>query len=630
MFRAQPMLRVDLWVLLSEASDVAALLARFGAFNPTAGGNRYFPDAVAERYREVFQEADSRLGKIIEVCGESALPEIPDASVAPTLAELEQLNHWLQDVWKTCLAYSELQTGLEDERKRLASLRETLQRLKALNLDLAQLLRPSALLDVRIGSVPRANIKRLGESLAIAGYLLHAFDEVEDLTYLVVTGPRHGSEDVHSVLGSAGWRELPVPKALLTHPAEAELRLREDSERLVEATERQCLVLEATRQGFNNRLDEARVQLTLARPLAEASVAGVRGRGQLSQFSGWVPRASLKRLEAALQARFPERFVLSARKPRRDERAGIPTLLNHPTWLGHFAELVKSYGVPRYGEFDPSLLFAVAYVVLFGAMFGDVGHGAVIFVGALFLRGKLAFLRTIGIAASLSAIAFGFLYGSIFGYKELIEPIWQSPLHNPGLLLLLAVRVGVGFICVTLVINVANLLYFGRVRDALFLPGGLAGLLLYVSAVSGTFRLFEHGDFGWLNLVGALVGLLALAAYTWFETQAGFAERLLVTVIESFEAVINLISNTLSFLRVAAFSMNHVALALAVFTLAAGMSTAGHWLTVVLGNVVIIVLEGAIVAIQTLRLMYYEGFSRFYNGDGRAFKPLRLTGDARH
>ena len=64
---------------------------------------------------------------------------------------------------------------------------------------------------------------------------------------------------------------------------------------------------------------------------------------------------------------------------------------------------------------------------------------------------------------------------------------------------------------------------------------------------------------------------------------------------------------------------------LAVFTLASGLDAAGHGITIVLGNVIIIVLEGAIVAIQALRLMYYEGFSRFFSGDGREFMPLRLS-----
>jgi V/A-type H+-transporting ATPase subunit I len=77
-------------------------------------------------------------------------------------------------------------------------------------------------------------------------------------------------------------------------------------------------------------------------------------------------------------------------------------------------------------------------------------------------------------------------------------------------------------------------------------------------------------------------------------------------------------------MRVGAFSLNHVALAVAVFTLANLMGGVGHWIAVVIGNLFILVLEGAIVAIQVLRLEYYEGFSRFFSGDGREFRPLLL------
>jgi V/A-type H+-transporting ATPase subunit I len=125
----------------------------------------------------------------------------------------------------------------------------------------------------------------------------------------------------------------------------------------------------------------------------------------------------------------------------------------------------------------------------------------------------------------------------------------------------------------------------------------------------------------------ALLGIVTVATFKWVETRAGWGERALVTAIETLETGINLFANTLSFMRVAAFSLNHVALALAIFTLANGLETAGHWFTIVLGNVVIIVLEGGIVAIQALRLMYYEGFSRFFSGDGVEFIPLRLQSE---
>ena len=105
---------------------------------------------------------------------------------------------------------------------------------------------------------------------------------------------------------------------------------------------------------------------------------------------------------------------------------------------------------------------------------------------------------------------------------------------------------------------------------------------------------------------------------------AAGGERLLIALMDAYESVMAYISNTLSFLRLAAFSLNHVALFIAFFTVANMLHTAGYWVTVVVGNLFILVLEGGIVAIQTLRLEYYEGFSRFFSGDGRAFRPLTL------
>jgi V/A-type H+-transporting ATPase subunit I len=75
-------------------------------------------------------------------------------------------------------------------------------------------------------------------------------------------------------------------------------------------------------------------------------------------------------------------------------------------------------------------------------------------------------------------------------------------------------------------------------------------------------------------------------------------------------------------MRVAAFSISHVALAMAISTLSAEMGQAGQIVALVFGNLLIMLLEGAIVAIQALRLEYYEGFSRYFTCYGREFKPL--------
>jgi V/A-type H+-transporting ATPase subunit I len=161
--------------------------------------------------------------------------------------------------------------------------------------------------------------------------------------------------------------------------------------------------------------------------------------------------------------------------------------------------------------------------------------------------------------------------------------------------------------------------------DALLGGKGLAGMMLYLGVLVAAWRWVEQGSFGMQERGLVLVPLLIVIAYKWQQFHAPLGERILVVFIEGFETFMSYIANTLSFLRLAAFSLNHVALAVAVFTLADMMDTTGHWVTVVLGNVFIIVLEGAIVAIQVLRLEYYEGFARFFSGDGREFRPLRMT-----
>lgn len=623
MFRAQAMSRITLLLLASEAQDAAFLLARHGVFAPATDAREAWPQRVGVPYREVYLEAAARLGKIMEVCGDIEPLPMPDAAVAPTLRELQGVNARLREIWQTCSDCYETQRDLDEARLRIAKLEETFERLKHLDVDLARLLRPSPLLDARIGQLPLANVRRLRDALGLANAMLSVFDQAGDQAFAVVAAPR-AEAGLDGLLVQAGWRALPIPAELQVRPEAARRFLADEQRRLEAASAQHCDLKQAQLAQHQDWLRQARLLLSLARPLAESALSGYRGRGQLAAFSGWVPQRALTSLRQSMQARFQGRFLLQARSPSAEEKGRVPSLLTYPAWLQPFVPLVRSYGVPRYGEFDPALLFAATYLFLFGAMFGDVGHGAVILVMASALSGRLNWLRVVGMLAGLASILFGFVYGSVFGSEALIPPLWQSPLHDPMRLLILAVSGGIGFIALTLLIAIYNRLAAGRIAHALFDGGGLAGLVFYLATVLGLANLLTQGMFGAPHALLALSALGVIAAYTWQASPAGFGERLLVTLIETLETATSLFANTLSFLRVAAFSLNHVALALAVFTLANGLGTAGHGLTLLLGNGVIIVLEGAIVAIQALRLMYYEGFSRFFSGDGVEFAPLRL------
>ncbi len=257
--------------------------------------------------------------------------------------------------------------------------------------------------------------------------------------------------------------------------------------------------------------------------------------------------------------------------------------------------------MPRYGEFDPTWLFAISFVLMFGMMFGDVGHGLVFVGAAWWFRDLLKQFTPFVIAAGISSTLFGFSYAQT---------------RNPG----------IGFIVLISLIAIYNRLATENYIAAIFDNNGVLTLAFYLALVVGGHGVYENGEFGLSAAVIVALSLGLLAIYRWKHIKASIGERALVVFIETFETLTSYVSNTLSFLRVAAFSLNHVALAIAVFTLAEMMDITGHIITLILGNVFILVLEGGIVIIQTLRLEYYEGFSRFFYGDGREFQPLQLRG----
>jgi V/A-type H+-transporting ATPase subunit I len=148
--------------------------------------------------------------------------------------------------------------------------------------------------------------------------------------------------------------------------------------------------------------------------------------------------------------------------------------------------------------------------------------------------------------------------------------------------------------------------------------------VLYLGLTFSGYQLFTQQTVSVVTMMVVFISLLLFLGYKWYTGEGSGFEKTMITIVEGFEVIMGLISNTLSFLRVAAFSLNHVALAMAVFALANMLDTSGYWIMVIGGNLFILVLEGAIVTIQALRLEYFEGFSRFYSGNGHAFRPLTI------
>ncbi len=626
MFKPVPMQRVGLFLLSEDAPLAALTLAERGVFNPetTYLSATDLPEFPGESYRELYRSARSRLDKILTYCSTRQEGLRMPAPRLVSESEIAALDDWLRGVWAECSKCQEALRRFEEERKHVNQLLRAIDNFAALDIDLGLLAGSRRFIDVHIGTVPAANVVRLKEAVGIAGYLVRPFLEAEGLAHLVVAGPAGKEDEARGVLQAAGWRAIEIPPELRERPDKARRDLQQRLDKVLGETDLQCRVIENTQKEFNDRLIEAQQVLAMVAPYAELGDA-LRARGGLVGIGGWVPRDDIPALRTALGERFEKRFVLSVRDPRPEERLQVPSMVRHAWFLRPIVQLVKTYGVPRYGEIDPTVLFAITFIAMYGMMFGDVGHGLSISLLGLALRKRLKQFTRFVVAIGLSSASFGLAYGSVFGYEEWLHPLWMSPLTNPTRMLTLALYWGVGFIVLTTLLNIRNRLVDGDWEKALLDRGGLAGLLFYLGLLFVGFRYASGAKVGWLEGLAVLVPYAVIIGHLWHENAVPLGERILIVVIEGFETVVKYISNTLSFLRVAAFSLNHVALAIAVFTLAGMLDTAGHWITVVLGNLFIIGFEGAIVAIQVLRLEYYEGFSRFYSGDGREFRPLTLA-----
>jgi V/A-type H+-transporting ATPase subunit I len=626
MLKPLPMRQVSLWLVREDAPAASLALAELGTFCPDleASAALEAPDMAEKRYREAYLSARSRLDRIGALC--EAVPEarVPPVPQPVGAAALDALDARLGELWTEAFAAAEAVRMAEAERARTVQLLGTLATFAGLDVDLGALLKERRFLDVRLGTVPAQNVARLRDALALAGFVLDTFGEEAAATRVVVVGPAGRETQIASLLATAGWHGIDVPSDLRTFPDTARgvlqqrLAERDNEIRTKRAEARERL------HGHWQELEAAATTLALARPFAEMVQRALRGRGGLTQLSGWIPKRDEARLTAAVTAAVKRPHLLRIRDPEPGERARVPSVVLQPQLLRGFAQLVHTYGVPRYGEIDPTALFAVSFVLMFGMMFGDLGQGAVLAGAGLLLRGKLASARVLMVSCGVASMVFGVLYGSVFGFEHWLQPVWMSPLADPLRMLAVAVYWGIGFIVVASLVRIHNLWVAHGAEAALTDAGGVAGLVLYLGAVAGLVSVFRGGSFGVVPALAMTIGAAAIFAHAFREHAGPSIERALVAFIETFEALIGFFANTLSFMRVGAFSLNHVALAAAVFAIAGMLDGAGHVAAIVVGNLFIMVLEGAIVAIQALRLEYYEGFSRFFSGDGREVNPLLL------
>jgi V/A-type H+/Na+-transporting ATPase subunit I len=356
--------------------------------------------------------------------------------------------------------------------------------------------------------------------------------------------------------------------------------------------------------------------------------AAVRGSGGAA-LAGWIPADRMPTVTALVA----EAGCAVVPLPR-DGSADTPTLLAGRPLRRALTPLVSTYGTVPYADIDPTWPAWVAYVLMFGMMFGDAGQGILLIAAGLCLRaGWPRWARRFGAAwpfvcgAGAAATAFGLLYGEFFGPTGLVPVLWLAPLARPVPLLAAAIGAGAALLACAYALGTVNRWREGGWRLALYASSGIAGSALLLGAALAAGGLYRHN--GALLATGAVIataGLgLALAGYA-AEAGGGGAGAGQVSV-ELFDLVVRLGSNVMSFARLAAFGLTHAAIGLVVWEGTRALWNRGGLLIAVaivlfiVGNALAFALEALVAAVQALRLEYYELFSRVFVSEGRPFVP---------
>ena len=362
---------------------------------------------------------------------------------------------------------------------------------------------------------------------------------------------------------------------------------------------------------------------------------------------GWIPTANEKQLKSRLKKIRSVELDFSNAKDELDKNP--PVKLKNCFFAKPFEFYTDMYGVPEYNEVDPTFFIAITYTVIFGIMFADLGQGFCLTIaGILMWKLKKMAIGKILLPCGISAMIFGTIFGSVFGFEHVLDPMFrlfgfeEKPIEvmaseNINTIILGAIGIGVFLLLIAMFINVYTLLRRKDVGRALFGTSGVSGIIFYGALVFGLAAEIFLGIH--VMTLPYILGLIVLPFLLIFfaepladlvngeehwqpESWGGY---IVENLFESIEVLLGYVTNTMSFLRVGAFVLVHAGMMLVVFVLAETVGGAGYWVVVVIGNALVMVLEALLVAIQVLRLEYYEMFSRFYSGEGKPFEPVNVN-----
>lgn len=473
----------------------------------------------------------------------------------------------------------------------------------------------------------RIKLKKNYENILAA--IFHVGTNKDGEIYLVIY-PSINKEKMERILGSLNFKEIVIPESYYGTITEIRKQLEDQKSSLVKKVENHKRALEKLKGKYEKEIISLLGQLNLKEKIEDYKGKLAR-TNKFFYLSGWISERDKDEIEKMLK-KYDELTILINNKTNI-----VPPTKIKNNWLFRpFEVLLKMYGVPSHDEVDPTPFLSISYMLLFGAMFGDLGQGFIILLGGLLISKSNKSFGGLLERLGFSSMIFGVLYGEMFGIEEVIPALVIKPFENINTVLVAAIVVGIVLILISYIISLINSFKRKDIEEGLFGKEGLAGLIFYICLLALIGGIVIGRTIIPTGL-GIAIILICVACIVLKEPLANIitgkrplhgedvSGYYIQSVFSLIEVILSMLSGTISFIRVGAFTLTHVGLFIAFETIGEMIGTsAGSIIMMIIGNIVIIGLEGLIVFIQGLRLQYYELFSRYYKGDGKEFKPISL------
>lgn len=595
-----------------------------------------------------YQELEKRVKNILRKLEEAKDIDKEIIEYKPPALSIEEITNKLDEI-ESFLSPKLMEK--ESQKEQLNKLEEMYKQIDIFGpLDLAKTARGRySFLEVVTGKIDSKNLVFLRKGLEDISNIIMPFKAFGSEVMVLVMVLKRDHPALEKVLNEAAFEKISVPEEAAAISGDAKIEIRKN----IQFVKDKISAIDSRIGEYKTRakpvLLDFFTQCSAKRVILSAQ-AYFQKTDRTYLISGWIPVACRDELIAKIKQLTGSRCYIYEEKPEkveaiREKREKVPVLFNNPAFLKPFEMLITTYGIPEYKTIDPTIFVAISFLIMFGAMFGDVGQGLILFIlGILLYKKKKQIVSKAGILIAycgVSSILFGFLYGSVFGMESVLPALWMNPFNNILFFLKLAVFFGVFMISLGITVNIVNAFRTKDVIKGVFDKAGLIGGFIYWAGVGLAIKyLMLKSAPPSPKFILCLIGIPVLALFLKAPAEKiitkrgrifpeGFMTYFMETVVEIIEIFIGYLANTLSYIRIAAFSLAHAGLFLAVFSLVdlVKNSAAGTFWSVViiiLGNILILVLEGTVVTIQSIRLEYYEFFSKFFEGEGKQYKPIKL------